>query len=333
MFRFLGTTRATSTIEGTLKSINNQLKSLFDLDIGLYNDKTIIDLKEQFIDYITQVTKKFPQKYLLICLDSIDQLRNSANIEWILTKLPNKRIKIIYSTLNNYNQILENLMRKINCESSFLSVTHLNQKDSLKIVENWLRSINRSLSKYQWNLLQNLFKKATLYPLYVKIIYDIISKWPSFYTPEPKDPFLECINIDRCIKYFFGLLELKFGTHLVSRCLFYLTISTNGLSENELEDILSIDDDLLVNIFQYHESPIRRFPISLWSRIRFDLNEYLTTRELDGSTVIYWYHRKFIETVTNLYINPLNSRIRDKYYGNIVHYFLGMFILQNSSLK
>jgi hypothetical protein len=294
------------------------------LEKDLKNDqKTISDLKEQLIQYLNEITIKDSKKKLLICFDSIDQLQNSSNIEWILTKLPNKNIKVIYSTLSNYNNILKNLTLKIKSTNNFLRLNHFNQSDSITIVENWLNKLNRKLSSTQWKLLKNLFEKATLYPLYIKLIFDIISKWSSFYIPEKTDPFMECKNIDRSIEYYLSLFELKYGKRLVSNCFFYLTKSTHGLSENELEDILSLDDELLETIFQYHEPPLRRFPITLWSRIRYDLNEYLTFRELDGISLVYWYHRKFIENVKYLYIEPLNNSLQDHLITNIIHYFIG----------
>ena len=294
------------------------------MEKDLKNDqKTISDLKEQLIQYLNEIAIKDSKKKLLIFFDSIDQLQNLSNIEWVLTKLPNKNIKVIYSTLSNYNNILKYLTLKIKSTNNFLRLDHFNQSDSITIVENWLYKLNRKLSSPQWKLLENLFEKATLYPLYIKLIFDIISKWSSFYIPDTTDQFMECKNIDRSIEYYLSLFELKYGKRLVSNCFFYLTKSTNGLSENELEDILSLDDELLETIFQYHEPPLRRFPITLWSRIRYDLNEYLTFRELDGVSLVYWYHRKFIENVKYLYIEPLNDSMQDHLITNIIHYFIG----------
>lgn len=46
------------------------------------------------------------------------------------------------------------------------------------------------------------------------------------------------------------------GKILFSRCMFYMSTFKNGISESELEDILSIDDDVLYEIFEYHEPPV-----------------------------------------------------------------------------
>lgn len=49
----------------------------------------------------------------------------------------------------------------------------------------------------------------------------------------------------------------------------------NGLSESELEDILSCDDDVLNDVYQYWKPPLRRLPPLLMARLRTDLQQYL----------------------------------------------------------
>ena len=52
----------------------------------------------------------------------------------------------------------------------------------------------------------------------------------------------------------------------------------NGLSESELEDILSCDDDVLNDVYVYWTPPIRRLPPLLLVRLRTDLSSYLGKR-------------------------------------------------------
>jgi NACHT domain- and WD repeat-containing protein len=66
-----------------------------------------------------------------------------------------------------------------------------------------------------------------------------------------------------------------------------------GLSETEVEDLLSLDDVVLNDIYQYHLPPTRRIPPLLWTRLRADLPGYLADNDADGVVVINWYHRQF----------------------------------------
>lgn len=59
--------------------------------------------------------------------------------------------------------------------------------------------------------------------------------------------------------------------------LLFLFQAKHGLSEFELEDILSCDDDVLNDVYQFWTPPIRRLPPLLIVRLRHDLNRYLGT--------------------------------------------------------
>ncbi len=75
--------------------------------------------------------------------------------------------------------------------------------------------------------------------------------------------------------------------------LFIYLMLKRGLSETELEDLLSLDDVVLNDIYQYHLPPSRRIPPLLWTRLRADLPGYLADNDADGVVVINWYHRQF----------------------------------------
>lgn len=83
------------------------------------------------------------------------------------------------------------------------------------------------MKKYE--KVKRLIKKASNYPLYIKMIYNIISDWPSFY--EPDETFDKLVDMDECIKYIFKNLENDYGKFLVERCLYYLTMNReSGIS-------------------------------------------------------------------------------------------------------
>jgi hypothetical protein len=61
----------------------------------------------------------------------------------------------------------------------------------------------------------------------------------------------------------------------------------NGLSEAELEDILSCDDEVLNDVYAYWTPPIRRLPPLLLVRLKTDLGQYLGMFVYHVH-VIYW---------------------------------------------
>ena len=99
------------------------------------------------------------------------------------------------------------------------------------------------------------------------------------------------------------------GRVLVQHALAYITAAKNGLTETELEDILSCDDDVLEDVYQYWIPPIRRIPPLLWVRIRSDLASYLVDRGADDSRVVTWYHRQFTEAAQERYLSDERERV------------------------
>jgi len=85
----------------------------------------------------------------------------------------------------------------------------------------------------------------------------------------------------------------------------YLAAGRHGLTEDELLDVLSTDLGVMQDF--YDHSPTERskpeaerqvrLPQILWSRLRFDLADYLTEREADGTAVLAFFHREIGEVV------------------------------------
>ena len=160
------------------------------------------------------------------------------------------------------------------------------------------------------------FQKCPL-PLYLKLAFDEALRWKS-YTPE-SDICLEQ-NVREIIDDMFQRLERRHGKILVSHALAYITASKNGVTEPELEDLLSLDDEVLNDVYQYWTPPVRRLPPLLWIRIRSDIGDYLTERGADGTQVVFWYHRQFIEAARERYLTAKQAK---KIHSYMSDYFLG----------
>lgn len=234
-----------------------KLSKLFNIKTPEKTISSKTALRDYLYTLLSVITEKWPNKKLVIVLDSIDQLNTSDyNLDWFIYKLPHN-VKMIYSTLPNHGEILNHLSKsEILSENpnSFIMITGLTTDLAKLIIQDWLKKAKRSISAKQSEALYSMINKSTLYPLYIKILFDIISKWTSFY--EPDGEFLKALNIDQCIKYLFKSLEQTHGKLLFSRSIIYLTSFKNGISENELEDILSLDDEVLYDIFEFHAPPV-----------------------------------------------------------------------------
>ena len=184
------------------------------------------------------------------------------------------------------------------------------------ILESWLRAARRSLTPQQKRIVLDAFQKCPL-PLYLKLAFDEACRWKS-YTPSSET--LLAPTVREMIDAFFDRIERVHGKILVTHALGYVTASKNGLTEPELEDLLSLDDEVLNDVYQYWTPPVRRLPPLLWIRIRAEIGDYLTDRGADGTRVMSWYHRQFIEVAREQYLSPEQAT---KIHKNMSEYFLG----------
>ncbi|KAI8848059.1 hypothetical protein BC829DRAFT_433519 [Chytridium lagenaria] len=101
--------------------------------------------------------------------------------------------------------------------------------------------------------------------------------------------FLE--GTEPAIHYIFSRLEKFSGRVLGSFVLAYITFARNGVSEAELLDLLSTDDDVLSEQFKYWTPPFRRIPRLPVSRAIQSLGDFVVLR--NGR--LQFYHRQFWE--------------------------------------
>jgi hypothetical protein len=225
------------------------------------------EVKNYLINLLCFLYAEFPHKKLIIILDSLDQLISSDySLEWILFNFP-PNVKMIYSVIPDHGKILENFKYSsaIDKDLNLIEIKSLEAGIARLILHDWLKKENRGLSDEQWSCLSSMFVDSTaLYPLYVKIIFDIVSKWPSFYKPD--STFTKCLAIDDCIEFLFKSLEVFHGKLLFTRTIIYMSLFKNGISESELEDIMSLDDDVLYDIFEFHAPPIRKLRIEFFNK-------------------------------------------------------------------
>lgn len=99
-----------------------------------------------------------------------------------------------------------------------------------------LANIERTISEAQLPVVREALKSCNS-PLYVKLVFDQISLWKS-YTLD----IAIAKSIDDCVSKLFERVESSHGKTLVSHALAYITASKNGLSEAELEDLISLDE-------------------------------------------------------------------------------------------
>ncbi|KAJ8916564.1 hypothetical protein NQ315_000208 [Exocentrus adspersus] len=341
IIRFLGTTPDSSALTPTLISICQQISYNFMLPFeGIPDD--LVPLTAHFKHLLTLATKEQP---LFLFLDSVDQLtgtQDANKVSWLPTRLPPHCKILVSCACEESNAEVSKeyhiLRRMIDVEENFIEVRALGEELAMRVIKliyqnpyffiaskvgffprMWMGTAHRDLTNYQWRLVSNAIDKCSL-PIFVKLVFAEICRWRSY--TKSQDTHLASTVMDS-IMMLFERIEKQHGRILVFHALAYITAAKSGLSESELEDLISLDDKVLDDVYQYHLPPVRRIPPLLWTRIRNDLPNYLSEREADGVSVMNWYHRQFRDAAKERYFKNMN--MATYFHSMIADYFLGIW--------
>uniref|UniRef100_A0A1I8GCU2 AAA domain-containing protein n=1 Tax=Macrostomum lignano TaxID=282301 RepID=A0A1I8GCU2_9PLAT len=320
LVRFLGTSPATSSIRQTLRSLCEQMVVF----MGQSESEMLqyVDDFRELVEAFYQIAETLAQqgRRILIFLDSVDQLDSSDGaytMNWMRNELP-ENVKLVLSTLPDMFGILDTCRLVLeNDAACFVEVRALEPSLCSEIVRAMLESRGRCLTDPQWSVLRDAFQACSL-PIYMNLLFNQALSWRSYTIVEPES--IEA-SVRGAIFQLFRQLERQFGKLLVSHSLSYITASRSGLSEPELEDLLSLDEDVLGEIFEHHLPPFIRIPPLSWTRVRHAIGGYLAEREADGARVLFWYHRQFWEVATDYFFADVghakatHSRLSDYFLG------------------
>ena len=326
MIRFLGTSPNSSDMKSTLLSFIKQLRQVFNISLPKEKD---IDSQNKLILFFWKLlsfissdcfTKDSanPQETeskskLVLFIDSLDQVNYNevaGLFQWLPSELP-PDVYIITSIASNVNTTQFNNMRKrfLN-DDQYIEMKALGEEDMALILTNNLARQHRKVDQGQMEVLVDAARQCG-WPLYLTLLANEASKWKSF---DVIDKLSIQTTVHAAINKIFHDLEVKYNALFVRTCLGYLTVS-EGISEVELEDLISLNDDVLDSVYEFHNPPLEgviRVPPLLWARVRVELEEFLVERDVDGATVLSWYHRQFWETAEQRYLRPPTQHTTDK---------------------
>ncbi|KAL3864387.1 hypothetical protein ACJMK2_006074 [Sinanodonta woodiana] len=315
VLRFLGTTPETTSVKTLLKSVTMQIKKIYAVPSPV--PEVFNELVE---DFHTTLMFARASKPLIIFFDSLDQLdtgNNARQLAWLPKKLPDY-VKLIVSTLpDEYYECLPVLWNQMSDTTKFHEVPTLPDKDVSGIIDKLLSVNKRTLTKNQKSVLQKAFRECPL-ALFLKLSFDEALRWKSF---TKNEELVLQSSIRDSINALFQRLEILHGKLFVSRALGYLTIARMGITESELEDVLSCDDDVLDDVYMYWTPPVRRLPPLLLVRLKTDLEQYLVDRGADGTRVLFWYHRQFMEAAQERYTS--NQKTNSELHTALADFFAG----------
>jgi hypothetical protein len=164
------------------------------------------------------------------------------------------------------------------------------------VLEHLLRLLGRTLTQTQRTHVLEAFARRTDAdaagtPLWLTIVAQAVAHWTSFDVIRfPIKPAVRELIVD-----LFERLEESHGRALVRAVLAYITLAKHGVSETELNHLLSLEDEVLADVYEWWVPSVRVMPPLLLTRLLTNLAPYLSRRgDGSGAELITWYHRQFV---------------------------------------
>jgi WD40 repeat protein len=306
--RFIGATPASSDARSLLESICRQVTRIYGRD-----EATIpTDYKELVKELPQRLALAKSDKPLVVFLDALDQLSDADHARNLIfpRELP-EHVQLVVSTLPG--ECKSALERKLP-STNLVKLEPMPSEEGSELLEVWLKEAGRTLQLPQRDEVLRKFaasgrpaevssdiREEGGMPLYLKLAFEEARRWKS-YSP----PVDLAGDIPGIIRQLFERLSLdaNHGKVMVERSLGYLAAAKNGLTEDELLDVLSRDERVIGEFRRRSpKSPdVDNLPVVVWSRLQLDLEPYLTERPADGISLLAFYHRALRDTATQSYL-------------------------------
>ena len=325
--RFLGTSPASSSLADLLNSLCQQLHAISSDAAALPS----IDDVEKLKEYFENAMKTWQTGRLTVFLDSLDQLDDTfggRKLSWLPTHGLSPNVRLVISTLPDEAEpadgkpfaclsILQKRFKDSPSDSAMVEVQPVDDVRSLLL--HLLKFYRHKLTDSQLQVLVAAIKLSpkTQTPLVVTILAVRFSEWPSHrdLPPDNKNPdgslFVDTTSVRALVIQVFKALEAKHGPELVRATLAFITLAKDGVSETELSEILSLDDDVLASVYEWWVTSVRTLPTNPLTMLLADLKPYLTMRGAasgSGGLMIRWYHRQFWEAAEEYFLQDRTER-------------------------
>jgi WD40 repeat protein len=335
--RYIGATPESSDGRSLLERLCNQIYNTFDFEnqkqrklAEIKKDDEDAKQRRQEVEREYEIPMDFQklspifrsflskipsQEKLILFIDALDQLSDTdhaRNLTWLPSELP-RNIRVIVSTLpGKCLSLLERMLP----EKNLKELEPMPLAEGTDLLKSWLKAAGRTLQNNQMKEVLGKFTKSGL-PFYLKLAFEEARRWKSYTPRVDLSP-----DIPGIIRDFFKRLSLpaNHGKVLVSHSMGYLAAAKNGLTEDELLDILSLDK----TVFKYfadrahHEPTETKLPVVVWLRLYHELESYLTERTADGTIVLSFYHRQLLEVVDDIFFE---DGVKQKRHSLLASYF------------
>lgn len=279
--RYLATSPRSETSLSILRSVSLQISRAFDSHVANNLTYDLQSLCDTFEECLKLAHGGRPLWIFLHSLHKLDSVSRDNIMIWLRRSFPNRNIRIVISAVRTPK--LQYLLKAFIPEKNSLEIPSLRKEEMKSLLHTWLQDEGRTLTEEQAGRVMEVLEHRRE-PLYLRCLLHECATWKSFDCP--KD-----IPSDRLTSLFAQSLEMCSSNQVAEKALSYLTASKNGLSDNEIVDLILSDETL-----KSHPRPKDeiRWPTGIWVELRNLLKVYIHDTSLgDGNITWMWSHDVF----------------------------------------
>ncbi|ELU03288.1 hypothetical protein CAPTEDRAFT_227379 [Capitella teleta] len=315
IIRFLGSSPHSTYLHELLQHICDQLAVVYNIDpLTAYDVENTDRLFHAFNNYLDIIAKhQATKRPLLIILDSLHELDHryrAHTLFWLPAKLP-PNIHIILS-VDSTSDLLEKLTYKFGTP---LELKSFDQVKGQELFNQIMCEQKKHLSQDQMSIISHTISSCHD-PVFTQWLTLEVSQWTS-----GQDVSLDNLPSDmhEFMLKRFNALENEFGQNFTQSALYLLTALKHGISEVELRDTLSINEDVYHDVMKNAErdksehSSLRSYPQILDSEVNLFLHrvkDFLVSYRFHEKNLLRWKHELFKNIVKSSYFKEFEYENR-----------------------
>ncbi|XP_027025117.2 NACHT domain- and WD repeat-containing protein 1 [Tachysurus fulvidraco] len=303
LVRFVGLTSDSRNVRLLLQSICTQIAEIYCKSTEI--SESLAQLCNELHSLLMLVNENRP---LALVLDGLDELseEHGADLSWLyLSPVP----RHVYTILSVNTQSTTSHLLQSLAKVSVLAIPPLSSEEIKATLTAKLVSDSNQLRGDQWNLLLRSCRFCP-FPMYLRFAYSEGRKWTSFSSPEQ-------LSLPGDVKSLFltllTRLEREYGENLVRRTTSLISLSHDGVTEEELLKLLGHDRQVAQELTQlYNHTPTTSgfpsVPYGILARLRWELRHHIMEVESDGTWVLCFTHTEFRHIITQRYLKTDDSK-------------------------
>lgn len=300
IIRFCGTSFASKSGVGLVRSICSQIERIYGLEV--VSCSAVCASYDQLVDRFAMLLQEYPVVLFIDSLERLsDQHQECSRLSFLrhVQTHPDTLLVVSFSSSSSSlstsrqghpiaSNVCETLLKTCSTMPSLYmpstsGVATVDAEPTAQIcaiLTKLLENRKRRLTDVQLDYVRDKVKNEPS-PLYARLALFVLVRWTSNDVPSDDidSPVKLGSGVAGIVNQIMDRAELSFGRVLVRAVLAFITFSVNGVNDDEMIDLLSLNKPVLDSVFQYSKADTPRLPHHVWMRVRGELEDLLVEQQ------------------------------------------------------